>query len=77
MEHIDSVVSKRFEVRSGKMCKFCQALDSRFAERHAFDQMVGTNSRPSASAHLTENGYVRHRMLELEQLVIGRRLTAA
>ena len=76
MEHIDSVVSKRFEVRSGKICKFCQALDSRFAERHAFDQMVGATNRYSASAHLTENGYVRHRMLELEQLVIGR-LTAA
>jgi hypothetical protein len=77
MEHIDSVVSKRFEVRFGKICKFCQALDAHFAERQAFDQMVGATSRYSASAHLTENGYVRHRMLELEQLVIGRRLTAA
>jgi len=77
MEHIDSVVSKRFEVRSGRLCKFCQELDPRFAERHAFDQMVGANGRNSASAHLTENGYIRHRMLELNQLVTRRPVTAA
>jgi len=77
MEHIDSVVSKRFEVRSGRLCEFCKKLDPGFAQRHALDQMVGANPRNTASAHLTENGYVRHRMLELNQLVSRRPLTAA
>jgi len=76
MEHIDSVVSKRFEVRSGRLCQFCEELDPRFAERPALDQMVSAN-RASASAHLTENGYIRHRMLELNQLVTRHPLTAA
>lgn len=68
MEHIDSVVSKRFEVRSGRLCEFCKELDPRFPERNPFDQMVGANRKSSASAHLTEDGYVRHRMLELSRL---------
>jgi hypothetical protein len=38
--------------------------------------MVG-NRRSTASAHLTENGYVRHRMLELNQFVARRPITAA
>ena len=77
MEHIDSVVTKRFESRSGRLCKFCQEFDPRFSERQPFDQMVGANGRNSASSHLTENGYIRHRMMELNQLVVRRPLTAA
>jgi hypothetical protein len=77
MEHIDSVVSKRFEVRSGRLCEFCKELDPQFLERRPFDQMVAANRPHTASAHLTEDGYVRHRMLELNQLVARRPLTAA
>jgi hypothetical protein len=77
MEHIDSVVSKRFEVRSGKLCKFCKDLDPGFADRHALDQLVGTNPGNTASSHLTENGYIHHRMLELNQLLSRHPLTAA
>jgi hypothetical protein len=76
MEHIDSVVTQRFEVRSGRLCQFCQESDPGFAERPALDQMVG-NRKGTASAHLTENGYVRHRMLELNQFVARRPITAA
>jgi hypothetical protein len=68
MEHIDSVVSKRFEVQSGRLCEFCKKLDPGFLDRHPLDQMVGSNRKHGASAHLTEDGYVRHRMLELSQL---------
>ncbi len=39
--------------------------------------MVGANRKHSASAHLTEDGYVRHRMLELSQLVSKPPRTAA
>jgi len=77
MEHIDSVVSKRFEVQSGRLCKFCKESDPRFGERHALDQMVGAHRGHTASAHLTENGYVRHRVLELNQLATRRPPTAA
>ena len=77
MEHIDSVVSKRFEVRSGKLCGFCQQLDPNFHKRSPLDQMVGTSRQDSASAHLTEDGYVRHRMLELNLLVSRPPRTAA
>ncbi len=77
MEHIDSVVSSRFEIQSGRFCKFCKELDPHFAERRALDQLVGFNRRNTASAHLTENGYIRHRMLELDRLVAQRSLTAA
>jgi hypothetical protein len=34
-------------------------------------------SRLNASAHLTEDGYVRHRMLELRQMTARAPLTAA
>lgn len=77
MEHIDSVVSRRFEVRSGRLCEYCQELDPQFLERHPLDQMVAANRQHTASAHLTEDGYVRHRRLELNQLVARRPLTAA
>jgi hypothetical protein len=34
------------------------------------DQLVGANRKSTASAHLTEDGYVRHRIVELDQLVL-------
>jgi hypothetical protein len=68
MEHIEQVVRKRFEVRSCKPCEFCKKLDPQFPERHPLDQMVGASRRSTASAHLTEDGYVRHRILEVRQL---------
>jgi hypothetical protein len=39
--------------------------------------MVARNRQHTASAHLTEDGYVRHRMVELSKLVSRRPLTAA
>jgi len=39
--------------------------------------MVVPNRQPTAAAHLTEDGYVRHRMLELNSLVSRQSLTAA
>ena len=68
MEHIDQLVSKRFEVRSSRPCKFCKELDPQFPSRHPMDQMVGASRRDCAAAHLTEDGYVRHRMVELSRL---------
>jgi hypothetical protein len=39
--------------------------------------MVATPRKAIASAHLTEDGYVRHRMLELRRITSRAPLTAA
>ncbi len=77
MEHIDPAVSKRFNVRSGRPCEFCKGFDPNFLARKPIDQMVVANRQHTASAHLTEDGYVRHRMVELTSLVSRRPVTAA
>ena len=68
MEHIDPVIMKRFDTRSSRRCEFCQELDPQFIERRPLDQMVATSRKATASAHLTEDGYVRHRILELRRI---------
>ena len=78
MEHIDPALIYRFDTpRSGRPCEFCRQLDAKFPERHPLDQLVAPNRKPSASAHLTEDGYVRHRMLELRGITSRASLTAA
>ncbi len=68
MEHVDPAVINRFDTRSSRPCEFCREFDPKFRERGALDQMVGINRKHTASAHLTEDGYVRHRILELARI---------
>jgi len=68
MEHIHPATVRRFEARPGQPCEFCRELDPQFLSRRLVDQMVTANRKQTASAHLTEDGYVRHRMLEVRQL---------
>ena len=77
MEHIDPAIINRFDARSGRPCEFCRELDAQFPHRHPLDQMVAHSKKASASAHLTEDGYVRHRMLELRRITSCTSLTAA
>ncbi len=77
MEHIDFAADRRFDTRSSRPCEFCRELDPFFAKRKPADQMVATNRKHTASAHLTEDGYVRHRMLELRRIVGRASRTAA
>jgi hypothetical protein len=77
MEHIDQIAKKRFEVRSSRPCEFCKELDPQFRHRHPLDQAVAASRRSTASAHLTEDGYVRHRIVELSQLTSRATRTAA
>ena len=77
MEHIDPAVINRFDTRSSRPCEFCREFDSQFGERRPLDQMVASSRKAIASAHLTEDGYVRHRMLELRQMASRAPLTAA
>ena len=77
MEHVDPAVINRFDTRSGRPCEFCRDEDPQFPHRRPLDQMVATRRKACASAHLTEDGYVRHRMLELRRLTSRVPLTAA
>ncbi len=77
MEHIDPAVIHRCDTRSSRPCEFCRELDPQFRHRRPADQMVASSRKAIASAHLTEDGYVRHRMLELRQLSSRAPLTAA
>ena len=53
----------RIDSPSGRPCQFCKTLDPDFANRTTADQMV--HDRDTACGHITENGHVRHRLLEL------------
>lgn len=77
MEHIDHAVVSRFDTRSSRLCEFCRELDPQFSERRPPDQMVAGRRKAIASAHLTEDGYVRHRMLELRRITSRAPLSAA
>ncbi|MFZ3264784.1 MAG: hypothetical protein WA172_12350 [Terriglobales bacterium] len=68
MEHMDPAALKRFDTRSSRPCEFCRELDPQFPHRRPLDQMVATTRKATASAHLTEDGYVRHRILELRRI---------
>jgi hypothetical protein len=77
VEHIDPAVIYRFDTRSSRLCEFCRELDPQFPQRRPLDQMVASSRKATASAHLTEDGYVRHRMLELRRIAARAPLTAA
>jgi hypothetical protein len=51
--------------RSGRECGFCSTMDPDFASRRPIDRMVVHKLEDTASAHLTEDGYVKHRIAEL------------
>lgn len=77
MEHIDPAIVNRFDTRSSRPCEFCQQLDPQFPNRSPLDQMVVSTRKPIASSHLTEDGYVRHRIVELRRLAAWAPLNAA
>lgn len=50
---------------TGRDCKFCCRADPDFARRHPMDRLVLRELDDTAAAHLTEDGYVKHRIAEL------------
>jgi hypothetical protein len=54
------------DTRTGRDCQFCRHSDPDFGKRNAMDKLVGSKQDDTAAAHMTENGYVTHRMLEIE-----------
>src|SRR5258708_38697950 len=77
VEHRDPAVISRFDTRSSRPCEFSREFDPQFPERRPLDQMAATTRKPIPSAHLTEDGYVRHRMLELRRITSRAPPTAA
>ena len=51
------------DTRTARPCGFCMRLDPDFALRSPLDQLVEGGDQ--AGAHITEDGHVRHRLLEL------------
>lgn len=64
---------QRTDVHTGRECRFCSEADPDFAERNPMDRLVGSKLDDVASAHLTEQGHVQHRLAELRR----KRATAA
>ncbi len=54
------------ETRTGRDCRFCQRSDPDFGKRDPMDRLVCSELNDTAAAHTTENGYIRHRLLEQE-----------
>jgi len=57
--------SKGQDTRNGRECQFCRVADPEFSQRRPVDRLVQFERSDSASSHLTEDGYVRHRIAEL------------
>jgi hypothetical protein len=53
------------DTRTGRDCEFCFHADPDFARRRPMDRMVVSKLEDTAAAHLTEDGYVKHRIAEL------------
>ncbi|MGA2696565.1 MAG: hypothetical protein ABSE92_10915 [Terriglobales bacterium] len=53
------------ETRNGHDCGFCAELDPNFGKRRPVDKLVHNKDHATAAGHLSEDGYVKHRMLEI------------
>ncbi len=54
------------DTRTGRDCRFCQDSDPSFENWNPLDRLVCSKQNDMAAAHMTENGYVKHRMIELQ-----------
>jgi hypothetical protein len=53
------------DTRTGRDCRFCQHWDPEFGKRNPMDRLVSCEWHDTASVHMTEDGYVKHRMPEI------------
>ncbi|HWY53139.1 MAG TPA: hypothetical protein VNZ03_01675 [Terriglobales bacterium] len=56
---------KAKDTPTGRDCQFCYRLDPDFTKRDPMDRLVLSMLDDTAAAHLTEDGYVKHRIAEL------------
>jgi hypothetical protein len=52
---------------TGRDCQFCYRVDPDFIKRDPMDRLVLSKLDDTAAAHLTEDGYVKHRIAELSK----------
>ena len=52
---------------TGRDCQFCYRADPNFSQREPMDRLVASQLDNTAAAHLTEDGYIKHRIAELIQ----------
>jgi hypothetical protein len=57
------------ETRTGRDCQFCRYFDPEFRRRDPMDRLVCPEREETAAAHMTENGHVKHRLLEIRMRV--------
>ncbi len=53
------------ETRTGRDCQFCRQFDPNFGRRDPMDRLVCPEREDTAAAHVTENGEIQHRLLEI------------
>ena len=64
-----------YDPKIGRDCQFCKNFDPQFDNRKPVDRRVQETMGDTAAAHLTEDGYVKHRIAELDRMKVT--LTAA
>jgi hypothetical protein len=55
------------ETRTGRDCQFYRHSDPEFGRRDLVDRLVRPELKDTAAAHMTENGQVKHRLLEIRR----------
>ena len=53
------------ETRTGRDCQFCREFDPEFGKRDPMERLVCAELHDTAAAHMTENGEIKHRLLEI------------
>ena len=56
------------DTRTGRICSFCKQMDRDSSRRDPLDQLVKDSD--TAGGHITEEGYLRHRIAELKILKV-------
>ena len=54
------------KLASGRDCQFCREFDPGFGKREPMDRLTCTELNDTAKAHMTENGEIKHRLLEIK-----------
>jgi len=56
--------SSKHEVHGVRTCDLCGSHDPTFEQRDPLDKLIAAGAEVTARSHITENGYVRHRLVE-------------
>jgi len=59
--------SRGQDTRIGRECQFCRNFDPAYLSRRPMDRLVQSQLGDTASAHMTEEGYLKHRLVELSR----------